>query len=70
MPELEIDFHTFYILHPSQSFVIYIQLTIYQERIGIMENVRALTEEYADGSIEERRLIIVCPPESDVFDLG
>ena len=64
MTQVEVYFHAFYILH-NQRFVIQVQVTRYQERIQILENIRAFNGEFVGGCVNET---IICPPQSDILD--
>ena len=76
MPEVEIYFHDFYYLDPTERFLFHVQVTRYQSRIEIIENISSINEnanafndEYIVPLINERGLTVICHPESDIFDL-
>ena len=76
MPDVEIYSYDFSYLDPTERFLFHVQVTEYQNRIEIIENVALMNgnenvfhREYTVYLINERDLIVICSPESDVFNV-
>ena len=76
MPDVEICFYDISYLDPTERFLFHVQVTEYQNRIEIIENVALMNgngnvfyHEYTVSLINERDLIVICSPESDAFNV-
>ena len=74
MPEIEVCSYNFSYLDPTNRFLFYVQVTRYRNRIEIIETVafeyvNVFNHEYIVPLINERDLIVISFPVSDVFNV-